>query len=191
MNQLDRVNRVIGFVLAVVLIAAGVYGLVRAYDGLGAPEARDPLLLGDVQDFVDRNSGWFWWVALAIAALIGYVGYRWLRAQLTPSASLRELTVARDEDGRTLLPSKAVAEAVTRDLEDDPDIRSARVRLVGSERSPALDVRAAVADAADPNQVRIRIEQDVVGRARTALERTDLEATIRLRLGDPTTRTLA
>lgn len=191
MNQLDRVNRVIGFVLAVVLIAAGVYGLVRAYDGLGAPEARDPLLLGDVQDFVDRNSGWFWWVALAIAALIGYVGYRWLRAQLTPSASLRELTVARDEDGRTLLPSRAVAEAVTRDLEDDPDIRSARVRLVGSERSPALDVRAAVADAADPNRVRLRIEQEVVGRARTALERTDLEATIRLRLGDPTTRTLA
>lgn len=191
MNELDRLNRVVGFVVAVLLLGGGIYGLVRAYDGVGVDEARDPLLLRDVQDFVDRNSVWFWWVALAVALSVGFIGWLWLRAQLTPTASLRELTVARDEDGRTLLPSKAVAEAVTRDLEDDPDIRSARVRLVGSERSPALDVRAAVADAADPNQVRLRIEQNIVGRARTALERSDLEATVRLRLGDPTTRSLA
>ena len=48
-----------------------------------------------------------------------------------------------------------------------------------------------MADSADPNAVRLRIEQEVVSRARIALERSDLNARVRLRLGGLDERAVA
>jgi hypothetical protein len=144
-----------------------------------------------VRDFVADNDAWFWWAALALALLLAYLGWRWLRVQLLPSPSLSELTVAHTEGGRTTMPTKALAEAVTRQLEDDPEVTNARVRVVGSERSPSLDVRASVADGADLEGVRQRVEGEAVGSSRAALERQDLTARVRYRLGDPTARVVS
>jgi hypothetical protein len=143
-----------------------------------------------VRDWVADNDAWFWWAAFVAALLLAFLGWRWLRVQLLPSPSLNELPVAVTETGRTTVPSRALADAVTRQLEDDAEVTGARVRLVGDERSPALDVRAAVADGADLAGVRARVEGDAVGCARAALERPDLTASVRYRLGDPEARVL-
>lgn len=190
MKRLDNANRTIASVVGLLLTAAGGYGIMRAFaiPPFGDRDSGAPFLLEDVQDFVADNDAWFWWAALALALLLAYLGYRWLRAQLSPSASLKELTVFRSDEGRTLLPARSVAEAVTRDLENDRDVNSARVRMVGSESRPALDVRATVSDTADPATVRARIENDIVGRARAALERDDVGVKLRLKLGDPVNR---
>jgi hypothetical protein len=45
-----------------------------------------------------------------------------------------------------------------------------------------------VADGADLESVRRRVEDRAIGRARSALERPDLTASVRYRLGDPTQR---
>ena len=191
MNALDRANRLVGAVVALVLIAVGALGLLRSYGIFFDDDAMDdPVLLRQVRDFVADNDAWFWWAAFALALLLAYVGWRWLRVQLLPSPSLNELTVASTEAGRTTLPSRALADAVTQQLEEDPEVTGARVRMVGSERSPALDIRASVADGADLEGVRARVEGEAVGRARTAMERPDLAATVRYRLGDPTARVL-
>jgi hypothetical protein len=126
--------------------------------------------------------------ALVAALLLAYLGWRWLRVQLLPSPSMNELTVVSTDTGRTTLPARALSDAVTRELEDDPEVTGARVRLVGSEREPTLDVRASVADGADLESVRQRVEGEAVSRAREALERPDLTAAVRYRLGDPTQR---
>ena len=191
MNQLDRVNRVIGTVVALVLVGAGGLGLLRSYGIVFDDEAMDdPVLLRQVRDWIADNDAWFWWAAFVTALLLAYLGWRWLRVQLLPSPSLDDLTVARTEGGRTTLPARALADAVTRELEDDPEVTGARVRVVGSERSPALDVRASVADGADLEGVRYRVESEAVARTRSALERPDLTANVRYRLGDPTARVL-
>jgi len=189
-NRLDRFNRVVGTVVAVVLVAVGVLGLARSYGILGFSDAAmdDPVLLAQVRDWVADNDAWFWWAAFVAALLLAWLGWRWLRVQLLPSPSLGELTVVATEQGRTTLPSGALVDAVTRQLDDDGEVTGARVRLVGSEQAPALDVRAAVADGADLTGVRARVEADAVGAARQALERPDLTATVRYRLGDPTAR---
>ncbi|MBA2625553.1 MAG: hypothetical protein H0U89_08110, partial [Acidimicrobiia bacterium] len=159
MNKLDRANRLVGTIVGALLLGLGILGLLRSYGiGFGDEAQDDPVLLQQVRDFVSDNDGWFWWAALALAILLAYLGWRWLRVQLLPSPSLRELVVERQEDGRTKLPTTALADAVTRDLEDDPDLTSARVRVVGSERSPALDARASVADTAALEDVRARVE---------------------------------
>lgn len=191
MNALDRANRIVGTVVALVLVVVGALGLLRSYGIFFDDDAMDdPVLLRQVRDFVADNDAWFWWAALAVALVLAYVGWRWLRVQLLPSPSLSELTVASTEPGRTTLPARALADAVTRQVEEDPEVTGARVRLVGSERSPALDVRAAVADGADLEGVRHRVESEALGRARAAAERPDLTASVRYRLGDPTARVL-
>ena len=188
MNKLDRANRLVGTIVAVVLIAVGALGLLRSYGIIFSDEAMDdPVLLRQVRDWVADNDAWFWWAAFLAALLLAYLGYRWLRVQLLPSPSLGELTVASTDTGRTSLPARALTDAVTSQLEDDPEVTGARVRVVGSEREPALDVRASVADGADLEAVRARVEGDAVGSARSALER-DLTASVRYRLGDPTQR---
>jgi hypothetical protein len=189
-NKLDRANRLVGTIVALVLIAVGALGLARSYGIFGfSDEAMDdPVLLHQVRDFVADNDSWFWWAALAVSLLLAYLGWRWLRVQLLPSPSLNDLTVATTETGRTTLPARALADAVTRELEDDSAVTGARVRMVGNERDPSLDVRASVADGADLESVRQRVEGEAVGRAREALERPDLTAVVRYRLGDPTQR---
>ena len=188
MNKLDRANRLVGTIVAVVLIAVGALGLLRSYGIIFSDAAMDdPVLLRQVRDWVADNDAWFWWAAFLAALLLAYLGYRWLRVQLLPSPSLGELTVASTDTGRTSLPARALTDAVTSQLEDDPEVTGALVRVVGSEREPALDVRASVADGADLEAVRARVEGDAVGSARSALER-DLTASVRYRLGDPTQR---
>jgi hypothetical protein len=188
-NKLDRANRLVGTIVAVVLIAVGALGLLRSYGIIFSDEAMDdPVLLRQVRDWVADNDAWFWWAAFLAALLLAYLGYRWLRVQLLPSPSLGELTVASTDTGRTSLPARALTDAVTSQLEDDPELTGARVRIVGSEREPALDVRASVADGADLDAVRGRVEGDALGSARAALERADLSASVRYRLGDPTQR---
>jgi len=190
-NKLDRVNRVVGTVVALVLVAVGGLGLLRSYGIIFDDEAMDdPVLLAQLRDWIADNDAWFWWAAFVVAIVLAVLGWRWLRVQLLPSPSLNDLTVARTETGRTTLPTRALADAVTRELEDDPEVTAARVRVVGSERSPALDVRASVADGADLEGVRHRVESDAVARTREALERPDLTASVRYRLGDPTARVL-
>ncbi len=191
MNRLDRANRLVGTIVGVALVAAGAVGLLRSYGLVFSDEAMDdPVLLQQVRDWVADNDWWFWWAAFLAALVLAYLGWRWLRVQLLPSPSLGELTVASTDTGRTTLPSRALADAVTQQLEDDPEVTAARVRVVGNEREPTLDVRASVADGADLEAVRYRVEGEAVGRARTALERPDLTATVRYRLGDPTARVL-
>ena len=192
MNKLDRANRLVGTIVALVLIAVGGLGLLRSYGIIFDDDAMDdPVLLRQVRDFVADNDAWFWWAAFVLALVLAYIGWRWLRVQLLPSPSLNQLTMAQTEAGRTTLPTSALADAVTRQLEDDPELTGARVRVVGSERSPALDVRAAVADGADLEGVRRRVEGEAVGNTRGALERQDLTARVRYRLGDPTARVVS
>lgn len=191
MTRLDRTNRAVVSLLGLLLLAAGAYGLLRAAGAFGDRQADDPLLTRGISDFVADTQPWFWAAVAALSLLVAFAAAAWLRAQLRPSPALAELEVATGEGpGRTTLASGAVNEAVTRDVEADPDVTAARVRVVPSGDAIGLDVRAVVADHGDVHAVRRRIETEVLERARAALGRPDLAATVRLRLGDPGSRTV-
>ena len=187
MNRLDRLNRTIVTVVALLLIGAGAYGLLRGFGAFGDTQEAEPILTPEIRDFFADNE-WIWGVILVVALLVAYVGWRWLKLQLLPSPSLSSLVITEGEGGRTDLTTSAVAEAVARDLEADPDISSARVRMTGDQHAAGLDVRAGVSSAADPAAVRRRIEGPILERARSALRRDDLGAAVRLRLGTTAAR---
>ncbi len=191
MRALDRVNRFVVTLLGLLLLGIGGYGLLRGAGALGEQQADDPLLTPGLERFVEENRQWFWAVVTGVSLLVALAAARWLKEQLTSSPSLSSLAVATgDGPGRSTLDTAAVSAAVTRDLEDDPDITSARVRVVPAGDAIGLDVRASVTDDGDVHAVRQRIETDVLERARTALGRPDLRATVRLKLGDPSARTV-
>ena len=191
MTKLDRVNRTIVTIIGAILLAAGTYGLLRGAGAFGDRRAGDPLRTPGIADFMADNERWVWAVVAGVALLIALLAAAWLRAQLRPSPSLSHLPVATGEGpGRTTLETSAVNAAVARDIEADPDVNSARVRVVPVGDAMGLDVRAVVADHGDVHAVRRRVETVVLERARAALGRPDLTATLRLRVGDPGARTV-
>ncbi len=191
MTQLDRVNRTVVTIIGALLLAAGAYGLLRGAGAFGDQRAADPLRTPGIAEFMADNQRWVWAVVAGVSLLIALLAASWLRAQLTPSPSLGHLPVATGEGpGTTTLDTSAVNAAVARDVEADPDVNSARVRVVPVGDAMGLDVRAVVADHGDVHAVRRRIETVVLERARAALGRPDLTATLRLRLGDPGARTV-
>lgn len=191
MSGLDRRNRLIVTVVAVVLLAIGSFGLARSWGLFGGDDGAGPVLDADLRRSVIVNAGWFAGAAVFLALVVAWLGWRWLRLQMAPQSSLRELHLATAEGGRTSLEAQAVTEAVQRDLQDGPGIGAVRVRLIGHARSPALDVGADVASDADLAAVRRHVEDYVLPRARAALSHHDLAANVTLRLGDPSSRSLA
>lgn len=191
MNRLDALNRSVLTVVALLIGAAGVYGLLRGADAFGERAAHEPLLWDDLRRFVNDNTWWFWLVVAVASLLIAWLAWRWLRAQLLPTPSLDRLPLGKRREGVTTLSAAAVSDAVRRELESHPDVTSARVRLVGSPENLALDIRAAVAGAGDHEAVRRLIEDEVLAHARQALEVPHLGAVVRLRLGDVSQRAVA
>jgi hypothetical protein len=190
-NRLDALNRSVLTVVALVVGAAGVYGLLRGAGAFGDRAAHEPLLWDDLRRFVNDNTWWFWLVAAVASLLIAWLAWRWLRVQLVPTPSLDRLPVGSRREGMTTLSADAVSDAVRRELESHPDITSSRVRLVGSPEDLALDIRATVAGDADHEAVRRVIEDEVLAHARQALEVPHLGAVVRLRLGDASQRVVA
>lgn len=191
MTRLDALNRTVLTIVALLLAAAGVYGLLRGEGAFGDAASDEPLLWDDLRRFVNDNAGWFWLLVAVVALAIAWLAWRWLRVQLLPTPSLDRLAIGRGEGGTTDLSAGAVSDAVRRELETSPDVSAARVRLVGDPEELVLDIRATVAAGADQVRVRRQIEDEVLPRAAEALEKPDLRATVRLRLGEARQRAVA
>jgi hypothetical protein len=191
MTRLDALNRTVLTIVALLLAAAGLYGLLRGEGAFGERASDEPLLWEDLRRFVNDNAGWFWLVVAVVALLVAWLAWRWLRVQLLPTPSLDRLPLGGRDDGTTNLSAAAVSDAVQRELEASPDVASARVRLVGDPDDLVLDIRATVAAGAHQERVRQRIEDEVLPRAAGALEASNLGATVRLRLGEAAQRAVA
>lgn len=169
--------------VGVVALLSGGYGLARHLGAFGANQSDQVLLNADLRQAMADNAGWVGGAATFVALVLAWLGWRWLRRQLVgPSSTLRRVPVATSAGGNTSVEAKAVAEAVVRDVEAGPYVSAARARMVGPEAMFGLELAVDLAAAADPQAVRRHVEDHVLPRARAALERPDLTATVRLRL---------
>jgi hypothetical protein len=185
----DRLNSAVLTLLSLLLLAAGGYGLARGYGAFGDARAADPVLTDDVRNYVSRNANWFWPLAAVLAVLLAWLGLRWLLSQIH-APSVDRLPVRADGPGHTDLVASGATAALARDIEDYPGIRSARARMVGDHPSPEVDLTVDVADDADVNVLRRRIEEHALVRFRAALELTELRCRLHLRLAERASRTV-
>ncbi len=186
---LDSSNRLVASILGILLVLAGGFGLVRGLGGLGA-QAAAPVIAQEIRADVAEYAGWVGGAATFLALLVAWLGWRWLRLQLVPSAPMRRVPVGGGQSGETSVDAGALAEAVTRDLLSHDHVASGRTRVVGVEGAPGLALTAQVALGGDARAVRTHVADHVLPRARVVLGRDDLAAHLRLRLADPRGRVL-
>ena len=179
----DTLNRTVFTLLGILLIAGGVYGVARGYGAFGSTQAHEPLLTGGITGFFGRIDDWFWPLMALFALIVAYLAYRWLKAQLTPTPSVSELDFTRDPaEGRTTLRASGLTSALSDDLERDPAVRSANVRMVQDGSRPEVDVDVEVSEDAPLSEVRRRIATDALARFSTALESDSVRGHLRIGL---------
>jgi hypothetical protein len=153
------VNRTLWTIIGLVLLAAGVVGLLAGYGALPFVDRQQVLLPPELIDVWNRYRPWSLALTIVAGLLVAVLGLLLLRAQFRrrggpPMADLYllpspEPTEAPQPEGGTGVASRALHRALQRDLESDQQIRDAAVRLTGPPHHPRLLVRLAVTADAD------------------------------------------
>ncbi|MDP8978248.1 MAG: alkaline shock response membrane anchor protein AmaP [Actinomycetota bacterium] len=151
----DTANRLLLGLLGLVLIAAGVIGLLA---GAGLVPLLEPAEIYEelVSGFQER--AYLWWpVSVAAAVVIALLGLMWALRQLIvrrPGGSLGDVVVSADDRGRTSVSAKSLASAAAADLRRVPGVVDSTVRLVNDPHRPDLRARLDVRPDADLDKVR-------------------------------------
>lgn len=180
MSRVDRANRVVATAVGLALVSGGSYGLARSAGVLGS--ARDPILGAEPAATLAANPGLAGGVATFVALVLAWIGWRALRSQLSPTPSLGEVRLDGGPEGSTSVLARALAEAVVRDLEAEPGISAARVRVFGRPRAPSVDLHAELVAGAELAEVRRQVDEVVIPRLRSALAAPELSVSVRYRL---------
>lgn len=180
----DRANRAVLLLLGLLLLAAGVAGLLASLGVFGAAFAHRALFDNGFSRYVGANGTWLWPVTAVAAFLLGLLVLRWLAALLLSTDRAGPIRLPGDRRaGRTVVEPAALVGAVVAEVEGYRGVESAKGRLVGSSADPRLVLLVAVAPDGDLAAVRRRVEAEALAHARAALGRPDLPARLDLRLG--------
>jgi len=177
----DRANRVLFVLLGLLALAGGGWCLWLSTPRSGY--ADQPVLGTRLEDWVARHEAAFWWSVGGAAALVALLALVWLLAQ-GRTGRISVLPVGHDpEAGDTTVAGSALAQAVAGDADAVTDVvrASASVRedrhVDGGHR---LVMVLTVGDSADFRTVCRQVEHSVLPRARQALARDTLPASLRL-----------
>ncbi|HEY3503001.1 MAG TPA: hypothetical protein VGN37_09505 [Actinocatenispora sp.] len=156
---MDRVNRALFVVLAVLLVLAGAAGTLAALGRLPRVDNAKHLLPHAVRDRW-HDWGTAAWLVLAAAGLVvAVLGFLLVRAQLLPRLGrpmpdllLTDPVADRTDDtppGRTRVRAAALVHGIERDLARHPKVRRVSVGLGGDAADPRVHARLELASGAD------------------------------------------
>ncbi|WP_433803596.1 alkaline shock response membrane anchor protein AmaP [Actinomycetospora sp. CA-084318] len=156
----------------VVLLGAGVFGSNRAQRPLF-----DPVLTGWVSANVDASR----WIAIAAGVVLLVLGLVWAVRSLRPEPR-PDVVLSETPGERLTVDHSAIADAVRHDAEAIDGVSRARVRMVGTERRPALRMSLWLIEGTDVRDVWADIDGRVLARARQAFAVDALPTAVRLEL---------
>lgn len=156
----------------VTLLSLGVFGSARAGRPLIDPIALDALR---AQALVAQI------VALVVGLLLLVLGLRGVVRSLSPEPR-PDLVLEHGRDTAISISSSAAADALGAQAGAVPGVSRARVRVVGTEAAPALRVTAWLDEDADVREVCRRLDEEVIGRARTSFGLSAVPVALRLEL---------
>lgn len=183
-----RVNRAVLIVLGLLLLAAGVFGLLLGLGVLGEFQADRTVIDPAVNDVA--RTGWFWPVLGVAALLVAAFSAWWLVVQARTDRLAR---VRLDDDrqtGRTVLDGNAITRAVQDEVADLAGVTRASAHLSGSSSTPRLHLRVTLDGRVDPGDVHRAVTGRVLPHLRQALELERLPTRIELDIPRESPRSL-
>jgi len=162
----NTANRVLWSILGGVLVLAGVVGILASQGWLPGVSQHRLLLPSDTGATWNRWGGWAPALAIAAGVVLALLGAWLLRAELRvharPSLPDTDLRTPRRPDrvgGRTQVDTAVLARAMRRDLQSEPAISSAHVRITGRPEHPEVSLRLEVAQGADLHPVHDHVDR--------------------------------
>ena len=135
---MNTANRVLWSVIGAVLVLAGVVGILASQGWLAGVDQHRLLFAPDAGDTWNRWGNWAPALAIAAGVILALLGLWLLRAELRvharpsmPDTDLRTPPRPDGVGGRTQVDTSVLARAMRRDLQSDPAISSAHVRITG------------------------------------------------------------
>jgi hypothetical protein len=181
----DRTNRILLILLALILLAAGIAGILAGADVFGRHVDRRHLTDNPVSRYIGHHSVWFWPVVALAGVIVALLALRWLIAVLTPPPRAGDITIPTDRTvGRTALDSNALTDAVTDEIDSYRGVDTSHAKVYGGPADPQLAITVSTASDADIAEIRRRIEDGALAHTRQALDRPDLPITLDITLGN-------
>jgi len=178
-SRADAANRVVLFLLGLLLAAAGGLGLALSVGAFGNARATAPVLPDNVRTFPATHT-WFWWAMAGAALLIALLALMWLMAQLRTSRVARFDLTTDAREGYTTLNAGALTQAVEDEVDAVPGVTRASARILDRPRR-RLSLTVGMTDTADIDRLRTALEDDVVAHVREAVDDPALPVEIELR----------
>ncbi len=195
---MTRANRVLWTVIALILMAAGVIGILVNLGHFPGTDKDVPLLTDRINSQFRSWDGWAVGVTIAAGVVIAVLGIALIRAESRRRGgkSMPDLTFAHTLDelnpadaaagavpirGSVQVSGRTLRHALQQDLQKDPRIKHAGVRLTGRPAQPRLHLDLAVTASADLPTVHEYVAGAVTRfRTTSQLQPTLAETTIRL-----------
>lgn len=165
----NAANRVLWTVIGLLLLAAGVAGVLANRGWLPGVDADSPLAWSGLREWWRDTEPW----GLVVVGLLGVVaallGLLLLLAELRrrPARALPDLRLAHRQPGLTRVPGGVIGHGLERDLVRDPGIRAAAVAVTGAAPSPDLWIQLDVEQRADLATVRAHVDDALARFSRT------------------------
>jgi len=181
---MDTLNRALWIIIGALLLVAG--GLIVAASAGWLPGANtdSPLLWNALIEQWRDWEPWVWVGVALVGAIVAWLGWRLIRAQLRRDdrPRMRDLAIdAPDGRGRAVVGRSALAQATQQELEHIRGVRGAAVRLLGEHADP--EVRARLDLMADASLPAVAADvREVMGRFATTsgLRAETVDVTIRV-----------
>ena len=175
----DKTNRTMLTLFGLIVLAAGVAGLLTHLGVFGQSLAHKALFDNAVSQYIGDNGRWIWPVFAILCAHVALLCLRWILVLLTSNDRAGDMTLPGDRSaGRTTLSSSALTSALVTELESYRGVDSAKARLIGDDNSPDLIVEVTAMSSVDLGALRGRIENEALAHTRQALDRPDLPITL-------------
>lgn len=180
-GRANFINRLVLTVLGLLLIASGGLGLALSLEAFGAQRAADPVLPSEVSTFPDGRP-WFWWAVAGVLLLLAVLALLWLLSQLTTDRTTRLDRTTDAREGHTTLHAGALTSAVEDEALGITGVSSVSAN-VREHRGQRIVLRVELVESADIDQVRTRLEDEVVAHLREGVGDPRFPVTIELRPG--------
>lgn len=178
-SRANVINRVVLTALGLLLLVAGVAGLALSVGVFGAWRATYPVLPQEVSTLPEGRP-WFWWAVAGVLLLIAALALGWLFSQLQTDRTTRLDRTTDAGDGYTTLHASALTNAVEDEARGINGVTGASAN-VHQHRGQHVSIRVELDDSADVDEVRTRLENEVVAHLREGVGDPRFPVTIELR----------